>query len=262
MIFQIVSTIFNLSISGQILTDALNSFQHLVDIADDPQLLQMLMNQKLIEKVISICVPGNHEMSDQQSEIALKTVGSILSCNESKVVDIMIQKGVLDKLNDALTLNQSGENIKHCLWPLSNITAGTEEHILAFVNHPNLMNQIYFFLRSTNRNIKREALWVLCNLINTTTSEAIQHHVASYNNFEFIPEMVDCLKTIPSLANEILEAFDQLFKLDISTPLYGIDKMTYKFEINHGVDILEQLLNHQNAEVSHWANKINQTYFN
>ena len=85
----------------------------------------------------------------------------------------MIQKGILDKLNDALTFNQSPDNVKNCLWPLSNITAGTEDHIVAFVNHPNLMNQIFYFIKSDNRNIKREALYVICNLFNTSTSEAI-----------------------------------------------------------------------------------------
>ena len=99
--------------------------------------------------------------------------------------------------------------------------------------------------------VKREALFTLCNLINSTASDAIKHHAASFNNHELMPALVSYLKSKDqSVTIEILETLENLFQLDESTPLTGIDQLTYKFELAHGLDAFEDgLLNHTNSQI-------------
>ena len=69
-----------------------------------------------------------------------------------------------------------------------------------------------------------------------------------------MPALASYLKTADqqnnSLTIEILETLGNLFQLDESTPLRGIDQLTYKFEIAHGLDALEDgLVNHTNSRI-------------
>lgn len=75
-----------------------------------------------------------------------------------------------------------------------------------------LMHKIFHFMKSENLTLKREALYVVCNVMTTTNQDAILHHIVSFNNLELIPFMISALTTTDSsLTLIILETLNAIF---------------------------------------------------
>lgn len=69
--------------------------------------------------------------------------------------------------------------MKECIWALSNITAGTENQIAAFLNDQELVNKVFLLANSTNVQIRREALYIFTNLLLTTQINEIKMNCVS-----------------------------------------------------------------------------------
>lgn len=67
--------------------------------------------------------------------------------------------------------------MKECMWGLSNITAGSEGQIAAFLNEEELVNKVYMLANSTNIQIRREALFIFTNLILTTQNPDVRFNL-------------------------------------------------------------------------------------
>lgn len=136
--------------------------------------------------------------------------------------------GILDTMDRLLS--QQHAHIQQVLWSLSNITAGSQDQIYKFVSHENLVQKVFTFLDSDQPQIHREALYVLCNLITTYADSDVHYRIASFNNFQIIHAFVKGLDPgNGSVCAQILESLDVLLKLDLETPLLGLDSIAHKF---------------------------------
>lgn len=97
---------------------------------------------------------------------AMRIVGNVLTSNNSdELITYYIGVGLLNNLNEIST--QANTNIqKEVLWILSNLMAGPPAHIIAVLDSP-LIDRVYILTNSTNIELRKEALWCICNAITT-----------------------------------------------------------------------------------------------
>ena len=107
--------------------------------------------QNLESRELSIIVP------------ALRVVGNYLTANDPGIVDVCMWEGCMDKLYQHLLMTNS-TIIKETLWAFSNITAGIQQHVKLFVEHP-AFDRILVLTKNPNIDVRQEALWVICNAI-------------------------------------------------------------------------------------------------
>ena len=63
--------------------------------------------------------------------------------------------------------------------------------------------------------VRKEAMFVLTNILTTTSEEKIWYHLYTYNDYQLLQSMVRILKDPePSIILEILIALESLLKLD------------------------------------------------
>ena len=64
---------------------------------------------------------------------SLDSISQITSSEINKNIDILIENDILEAFNVVMTKYQLTDCIKVCLYCLSNITAGSENHIYKFL---------------------------------------------------------------------------------------------------------------------------------
>ena len=164
----------------------------------------------------------------------------------------------MKKLLHVLENSMSHKHIKVCLYCLSNITAGTQDNILLFANTVGLLNRVIFFIDSNDIDIKREAFYVICNLIYICENESIIDHVAKYQNCVVLQKMVQMIdnQTLVPLMVEILDSLYELLAHDLKVQNSSTISIRYLFESLNGIDKLYELQTHQNQVVIDKSNNI------
>lgn len=75
-------------------------------------------------------------VSDRQVFIpALRCMGNIMTADDSRIVQMALDNGILQKLCMLLQNGPSGV-LKEALWAVSNICAGPTDHIKIVINSP------------------------------------------------------------------------------------------------------------------------------
>ena len=137
--------------------------------------------------------------------------------------------------------------VKECLWAFSNITAGSEDHIRMFLSCETLVEKILQMMNSLSNEIKREAILTFTNLIATTQNTQVLIHVSNLHEGQFIQYLVAGLRQADSnLIIEVLQAFNELLKLDKVTQGPVHEKIGYRMEIAGALDEIENLQKHPN----------------
>lgn len=80
---------------------------------------------------------------EEEAVPALKAIGEILTTEDNSVIDHFLLHQGLEVLSDILNDSKSPTHlIQKTLWCLSNITAGSEDHILRFVKMSILFDKV------------------------------------------------------------------------------------------------------------------------
>lgn len=127
--------------------------------SEDDALIEQIASVDTLAKIIQ-------ELGSQDVSLyvpALRCIGNILTTNDSRIVERCLFNGVLDKLTNLLYQNNSNI-IKECLWGFSNISAGSSAHIESLVDCEAFV-RIKYLAQSTNIDLRKESLWVICNSI-------------------------------------------------------------------------------------------------
>jgi len=84
--------------------------------------------------------------------------------------------------------------MKEILWALSNIAAGSDNHIKSIIVLDGLLEKIKGLMQIDNWNLKRESTFVICNVITTVEDTNTLYGFMMDNNYETLRLMVECLK--------------------------------------------------------------------
>ena len=99
-------------------------------------------------------------------EPANHIVAQCFSLDNPCLIDIALERNVLDNYLELLC-SPNTTLITEALWGLSNITASTQAHILAFFAHERLLDYTLTLMSHSHDGIQKEALWVICNAVNS-----------------------------------------------------------------------------------------------
>ena len=218
---------------------------------DDDMLLGEIASGEILPKVIQ-CV-GEKDFSIFVP--ALRALGNILTTNDHEIVERALFEGALDKLTTVL-YSPNANLIKEVCWALSNICAGPSHHIAQLIEST-AFDRVFFLSKSYNIDHRKEALWVICNSI-TGGDSIIKEKVLVYNNGEVIDILITGMKLYEArLIRNILEALEELFKLDkINGWVNKPTSVANTFNSKGGLDSLEELQKHPNMEIYRQASDI------
>ena len=94
--------------------------------------------------------------------------GEILSSPLGECGDSFVFNGGLKACTQLLAQDTPELVIKEVLWMLSNLTAGSDSHIRAFLNDQVLVNKCIECFGSDSGEIRREAIYIFTNLVTTS----------------------------------------------------------------------------------------------
>lgn len=92
--------------------------------------------------------------------------------------------------------------------------------------------------------VRREAIFVLTNIFNTTESQEIILGLCYQDDYQIMRLLVKCLevsKQDKEVCQELLQAFDKVLGLDKQYSIPVEQQFAYKFEELGGLAILEDL---------------------
>lgn len=161
--------------------------------------------------------------------VILKLLGNMLTC-ESNDLQIMLDNGLLELLENLYLSNFSLAIEKELLWVISNITAGENVHINIFLKS-NLCKKLIEKIFLCNKPIIMvELIWIFSNTINSDIEITCQlvklgileifiyildnfkHEIILMIAFEGLKGLFECGEKLKSLTekNQIVESFCKL----------------------------------------------------
>lgn len=186
---------------------------------------------------------------------SLRTIGNILSGDDNQV-QVLINLNVLNGLTELISINSSSL-IKEVCWAISNITAGSNEHIKLVVDQ-GIIPRIIQISKTDERETRKEALMVIINALACTTSMQIIEYFVSKGAMESLTQVFEW-KDYPMVLC-VLEVVESILK-------YGQRSNKFMKTLMEELDCagivynIQSLMMDKNDQVSELAEKINQKYF-
>lgn len=209
--------------------------------------IQLVIESGIVAKIIPI-------LNNEETKLltpALRVVGNIATGTDDQTQAIL-DMGVLAYLPKLL--QHKKERVKReALWLLSNITAGRENQIQELVEFDIIPMVISNFSRGAYI-LQKEAAWVISNMCFNGTPDQIRYLV-SKNVIESICKLL-AIKDV-QIIRILLEALIKIFKC--FEPNH--QAIAYEVEKHNGLDLIEELQQHENEDIYKFTYEIIDKYF-
>lgn len=147
---------------------------------------------------------------------------------------------LMEQINDS---NYGGISVaREMCWALSNITAGNQQQVAKVIDSEIFKKIIDIALNTKQPDVKREALWVICNAATETDAEG-RLKLLQISNGQILSSLINSCSPLQDLRllKNILESMAEFLALDV---LMGWSKtensVAYHFEKAGGIDALEE----------------------
>ncbi|KAL3307829.1 hypothetical protein Ciccas_013646, partial [Cichlidogyrus casuarinus] len=185
---------------------------------------------------------------------ALRAIGNLV-IGTDKQTQAVLDCGLLKHVPTLLN-NQKSTILKEACWMLSNITAGTQSQISAVI-HFNIIPSVLKLLETAEFKVQKEACWAVCNVISGGTGEQY--------DYLFSQGVLGALTSMLSVNDSkiigmVMEALEKLF--ENAKEHDNLETYCLELENCRGLDLVEKLQDHENAEMYSYAYKFIEKYFN
>lgn len=228
------------STDSEVLIHLLNVFASICDGRD--LYIQGVINSGAVPRIVELLNDPNPDIQIP----ALKCVGNIVIGSDAQTAFI-INLGVVPSL---LWLLDSPNCRKAAAWTLSNIAAGTSDHI-QLLSDCAVLPKVLELCRSRNNNqeekhVQNEALWTISNVCNGGTPEQVWY----FFQIGFIPVMVsflDLKTTNVKMIAVALEGIENILRVgkQINKLQVVIDEM----KCSNALELLNDLRKHSNRTI-------------
>lgn len=223
-----------------ILIDVIWTISYITDHGGDQ--IQLVIDSGIIQYVIPLL---SHEESKIQTP-ALRVIGNIATGSDDQT-QVVLDLNALAYVPSLLT-HQKERIKKEALWFISNITAGRVEQIQMLIDQ-NIIPPVIEYLAKGSFLMQREAAWAISNMTLNGTPEQVKYLVEN-NVIEPICALLMVKDT--QVMHILLEALLKIL---------GHYKDNYQvvadqIEACGGLDTIESLQNHENAEVYQFSFEI------
>lgn len=115
---------------------------------------------------------------------------------------------------------------------------------------------------TANPQVRREALYVVTNIFTTSQNHNSNYNLANYDDRKVVAILAQGLRLNDAqIVMEILQALTTIFELDQRCNLKDKESFAYRFEIEGGLDELEQLQKHPNLQVYNAVDEMVSKFF-
>lgn len=143
---------------------------------------------------------------------------------------------------------------KEVCWTLSNIAAGTKQQIQTMFEEPELLEKLVYVACNDRWEVKKEAIWTLCNIC-TTGHES---HLRSLVQRGGLRPLSDTLASSDTkLIKIVLEATEKILEVSEKFNLH----YTTMFDEIGGIDHLEELQTHNDEDVYQMSVDVLERFF-
>ena len=183
---------------------------------------------------------------------ALRALGNVVTGTDEQT-QVVLDCNVLGYFQFLLK-HEKVKMRKEAVWFLSNITAGSQHQIQQLVD-ANLLPLILDNLRSSDFPVQKESIWAISNLTLNGSSE----HIKLLLENDFIKPFCDFLQfKDPQMLQVVLEGILNMLR---STSGQMLATLLLLIEECGGLDRIELLQSHENAEIYKVAYEIIEKYF-
>lgn len=235
------------SSDNEILADAAWALSYLTDGANFK--IQAVLDAGAMPRLVELL---GHPQASVQTPV-LRAIGNTVSGDDSQT-DAVVSLNALPAF--VRLLNSPKENIrKEACWSLSNITAGTATQIQAVID-ANLIPLLIKVLQTGDYRSKKEAVWAISNATSGGTLEQVQYIVMQ----GCIKPLVDMLTVKDAkIVRVILDSLVNILRAGAAPD--GTNCCADWIEEAGGIDVIEELQQHENEEVYKKALKIIEEFF-
>ncbi|KAG9393965.1 Importin subunit alpha [Carpediemonas membranifera] len=226
-----------------ILVDIIFFFSFVADGDDDD--ITVIVKENLTPMIVSyMAIPYA-----RLNSACLRCLGNLMSSHDKTIGDYLVSCGVVPGM---LRLFQSAlpSVRREVAWAMSNIVAGSQDHLKVFVDH----NAVPIVLRTMEHDVPEvatECSWIVMNYASACNDEQMQH-------------LLDCgaLETLFRVLKSITNYKTKSLILDaVSRLLTKRPDATSIVESVGGVQLLSSLMYNQYASVSNTAQTLLQEHF-
>ncbi|KAL6142552.1 hypothetical protein ACLB2K_060832 [Fragaria x ananassa] len=238
----------------EVLTDACWALSYLSDGTNDK--IQAVIESGVCPRLVELLLHPSPSVLIP----ALRTVGNIVTGDDMQT-QVIIQHQALPCLLTLLTNNHKKSIKKEACWTISNITAGNKDQIQAVVD-ANLIGPLVQLLSSAEFDIKKEAAWAVSN----ATSGGSHDQIKILVNHGCIKPLCDLLICPdPRIVTVCLEGLENILKVGEAEKNLGmtggVNLFAQAIDEAEGLEKIENLQTHDNAEIYEKAVKLLETYW-
>lgn len=157
-------------LNSSALEDSLKTYAQICSL-DNPEIYNIMANTEMMGKLVKLL-----ESKDScVNAPAVKVLGNILSypgC--SRAIDMALHCGVFSVFRNLLS-EVNTHKMKEIVWCIANIIAEGPEYVKLFLEDDYLYERIKQLTKNTNLDLKKEAIYVILNMINLSDQETMLH---------------------------------------------------------------------------------------
>lgn len=235
---------------SDVLADACWTLSYLSDGPNEK--IQAVINAGVCRRLVELLMHQQHNVVSA----SLRAVGNIVTGDDVQT-QVVLNCSVLHCLRHLL--NSSRDPVrKEACWTVSNITAGNHEQVQEVID-AQIFPILISILGKAEYKTRKEAAWAVTNATSGGTPEQIRYIVDQ----NCIPPLCDLLTVMDmKIVQVALNAIDNILRLGEQDAMQtGINQYAVLIEQCFGLNKIEFLQSHLNAEIYHKAFDIIQRYF-
>jgi hypothetical protein len=211
----------------------------------------------LIDRIVSI---DYMKMDKGDVTAILLMIGNISASIDKTELENLYKDGIYDYL-EAMLFNINDKNVKtKILWVTSNICHNSNIMIEKLLES-NFSNQVIKLLDNPIQNVRKEALYVIANIVDNKHFSHSHKLVAKGLYIELISIMNNIYDK--EILKHVIFILENIFSsAEVFRDISGDNPLVKKFEDIGGVDCLEKLHNHYCHDIYKQSEELFNKYFN
>jgi hypothetical protein len=230
--------------------DACWALSYTTDTSDE--ILDLTIKSGILDSVREMLGINTPEMLGP----AVRVFGNLTSGSDlhtQKVIDM----GILNREIPVIMQIANPKIVKEVVWMLSNVSAGTIGQIQAIID-AGLLPRILHCLRTGDFRTQSEGAWALSNLCSSGNREQV-YSLATCQVFQYIVPLLNVRHV--EFITHILTVIKSVFNAVAALHPNQLEDFKTTFEEVGGIDVVEELQNHENSAIYELCYEIIQTYF-
>jgi len=219
------------------LSSALWCFSYLSDLS-----IQGVIDGCSVQSIV------NHLLSNNLTILApaMRTLGNLVSGEDDQTEVVVKCPGFLTRIFE-LTSHPRKIMRKESLWIISNIAAGSKEHLDLILENPNHLKAIKRSLREDEKDVAGEAAVVLNNLVCGASIQQINKLIVEHNYLDCLDNLLGSSRIESKIQTQCFESVIKLLEAGVAMTMVLQTGMNFTTKNRH-VDFVKNIHDNSTCE--------------